>query len=194
MPQLSSAPGPFTLQSIDQGSSASGRSSGSLLPMYKQVRGNQIFSTGRNKWPIQALQFGGKTLKFESSEVVRDWSVSMVPKTNFPVTGHSLELPPQKRSATPLVNRAFQFKTEAISLITTEHYTPARAWSQDAGDSEKDSGDEVARDEEIPPAIGYDEQVMFNHDLSRLHQLYRSSRTQSLLLKCSREGLYKGFL
>ena len=78
MPQLSSAPGPFTLQSIDQGSSASGRSSGSLLPMYKQVRGNQIFSTGRNKWPIQALQFGSKTLKFESSEVVRDWSVSMV--------------------------------------------------------------------------------------------------------------------
>ena len=176
MPQLLSAPGPFTLQSMDQGSSASGRSSGSLLPMYKQVRGNQIFSTGRNKWPIQALQFGGKTLKFE---VVRDWSVSMVPKTKFQVTGHSLELPPQKRNAMPLVNRAFQFKTEAVSLITTEHYTPARAWSQDARDSEKDSGNEVARDEEIPPAIGYDEQVIFNHYLSRLHQLYHHARKAS---------------
>ena len=74
------------------------------------------------------------------------------------------------------MHRAFQFKTEAMSLITTEHYTPARAWSQAAGDSEKDSGDEVAPDEEIPPAISSDEQVIFNRDHSRLHQFYHHAR------------------
>ena len=80
---------------------------------------------------------------------MQDWAVSITPKITFRAMEISLELPLKNPSCE--YGHLIQSRG-CVSFITTEHYTPATAWSQEAKHGEKDSGDEAPQDEKMPPA------------------------------------------
>ena len=144
-------------------------SGNTIPPPYQRRRGNQLFSTARSVWPIKSIQFGGKFYTFEGSEVVRDWNVCVAPEPTFNIIG--VQLPQKVRS-----RRASQFRAEAMSLLVDRAYSPAEPWSQPGDGGQKDSDDEVAPDEPIPPALEGEELLFFNRDHQRLHTLFHQAR------------------
>ena len=104
---------------------------------------------------------------FLGSEVGKGWNVSLSPKVSFSLGGNKDILPPPKHTSL-MENRAFQFRAEAMSLLVDMNYSSPEVRCAQGGPGEKDSDDE-APDDDIPPALEKNEQIIFKYHHQLLH-------------------------